>query len=95
MSTAAVRVRLEQPSMRSARAFVDAVRRSRSLHGRWAAPPSSVEQYRAFVQRVRKTSHIGHLVYNENDLIAGVININEVVHGHSARATSGTSARST
>lgn len=81
MSTATVRVRLEQPSMRSARAFVGAVHRSRALHARWARPPSTIEQYRALVQRVRKTSHVGHLVYTENDLIAGVININEIVRG--------------
>jgi ribosomal-protein-alanine N-acetyltransferase len=67
--------------MRLARAFVDAVRRSRSLHRRWAQPPSTVEEYRAFVQRVRKPSHLGHLVMTEDDLIAGVININEVVRG--------------
>jgi hypothetical protein len=52
MSTETVRVLLKQPSMRAARAFLDAVRRSRSLHGRWAHPPSTVEQYRSFVQRV-------------------------------------------
>src|SRR5262245_20012891 len=81
MSTKTVRVRLEQPSMRSARTFLDAVRRSRPLHGRWAHPPSTVEQYRAFVRRVRTQSHVGHLLYTEDDLLAGVININEVVRG--------------
>jgi ribosomal-protein-alanine N-acetyltransferase len=67
--------------MRSADAFVAAVRRSRSLHGRWTHPPATVEQYRAFVQRVRKPSHLGRLVFTEDALIAGVINITEIVRG--------------
>jgi ribosomal-protein-alanine N-acetyltransferase len=67
--------------MRQATAFVEAVRRSRAVHSRWARPPTTVEEYRAFVQRVRKATHIGHLVYTADDLIAGAININEIVRG--------------
>ena len=77
----AVRVRLEQPSMRRAMAFVEAVRHSRSLHRRWAHPPSTLEQYREFVKRVRAPTHIGHLLCTEEGLLAGVININEIVRG--------------
>jgi ribosomal-protein-alanine N-acetyltransferase len=79
--TDAVRVQLEQPSMKRATAFIDAVRRSRKVHGRWTHPPATTEQYRAFVQRVRKPTHIGHLVCTEEGSLAGVININEVVRG--------------
>lgn len=67
--------------MRQASAFVEAARRSRAVHGRWAHPPSTNAEYRAFVQRVRKPTHVGHLVYTEDDLLAGVININEIVRG--------------
>ena len=65
--------------MRRAAAFVDAVRRSRSVHGRWVRPPSTIEEYRSYVQRFRKPTHIGHLVCTEDGLLAGVININEIV----------------
>jgi ribosomal-protein-alanine N-acetyltransferase len=74
-------IRLEQPSMRSAEAFLDAVRRSRALHGRWAYPPSTLKQYRAYVQRVRKPTHVSQLVCTADASLAGVININEIVRG--------------
>lgn len=83
MSTraAVIRVRLEQPSMRRASALIAAVRSSRALHRHWARPPSTIAQYRAFVQRVRGSAHMGHLVCTEDGLLAGVININEIVRG--------------
>lgn len=67
--------------MRRAAAFVEVVRCSRALHGPWAHPPSTIAEYRAFVQRVRKPTHIGHFVCTEGDSLAGVININEIVRG--------------
>jgi ribosomal-protein-alanine N-acetyltransferase len=67
--------------MRWSAAFVEAVRSSRRLHRHWAHPPSTTEQFRAFVQRVRGPMHIGHLICTEDGLLAGVININEVVRG--------------
>ena len=67
--------------MRRVAAFLDAVRRSRSLHGRWAHPPSTVDEYRAFVERVRGPSHLGQVVCTEDGSLAGVININEIVRG--------------
>jgi [ribosomal protein S5]-alanine N-acetyltransferase len=67
--------------MRRAAAFVQAVRNSRALHGRWTNPPFTIEQYRAFVHRARKPTHVGRLVCTEEGLLAGVININEIVRG--------------
>jgi [ribosomal protein S5]-alanine N-acetyltransferase len=72
---------LEAPSMRRAAAFIDAVARSRRLHGRWTSPPSTREQYRVFVQRSRKPSSKSHFVCTRDGQLAGVININEIVRG--------------
>lgn len=77
----AIRVCLEPFSMRRAAAFVAAVGRSRSLHGRWIHPPSTHEQYRAFVQRTRQPNNAGHLVCTGEGELAGVINISEIVRG--------------
>ncbi len=67
--------------MRRAAAFVDAARRSRASLGRWAHPPSTLAEYRAYVRRFRRSTHVGHLVCADDGGLAGVININEVVLG--------------
>jgi ribosomal-protein-alanine N-acetyltransferase len=72
---------LENPSARRMVEFIAAVRRSRSLHGRWAAPPRTAEQYRAFLQRARGPTQFAHLVCTGANDLVGVININEVVRG--------------
>ncbi|HLV19339.1 MAG TPA: GNAT family protein [Polyangiaceae bacterium] len=77
-----VRARLEPPAMRHAAAFVQAVQQSRAFHRPWAYPPSTIEQYRAFLRRARRRTHLSHLVYTEADELAGVININEIVRGN-------------
>jgi [ribosomal protein S5]-alanine N-acetyltransferase len=81
MSSRGPRVRLEQPSLRHATAFMDAVRRSRRLHGRWVRPPATREQYRAFVLRARKPAYAFHLICAPNGDLAGVVNISEIVRG--------------
>jgi ribosomal-protein-alanine N-acetyltransferase len=67
--------------MRRAAAFIEAAARSRRLHGRWTAPPLTLERYRAFVQRSRKSSNACHFVCTRDGDLAGVININEIVRG--------------
>src|SRR5688572_18135184 len=79
-ATASVQVRLEEPSSRHGARFLEAVRRSRSLHGRWAHPPATADAYRAFLRRVRMPAHLCHFV-RIDDGLAGVINITEVVRG--------------
>lgn len=81
MRTASIRVQLEAPSMKRSEVFLQAVRKSRALHSRWAHPPTTAEQYREFVRHARKPSHIGHLVFTDGDSLAGVINISEIVRG--------------
>ena len=75
------RVWLEAPALKHAAAFIEAVRRSRSLHRPWVTAPASREQYRAFLQRFRAPTHIGHFVCTRDGGLAGVINVNEIVRG--------------
>ena len=72
---------VEAPSLSRQQEFLDAVRRSRKLHGRWAAPPRTAEQYRAFVRRGRGPEHYGHFICTATGELVGVININEIVRG--------------
>jgi ribosomal-protein-alanine N-acetyltransferase len=74
-------VRLEPPSPEAAQEFVDAVRRSRALHGRWVQAPSTLEQYRHYLQRSRQPSYIGHLLRTPSSELGGAINLSEIVRG--------------
>lgn len=74
-------VRLEPPGTRHAHAFLAAVRRSRALHRGLVSPPRTREQFRAYLSRLRRSTHFGHLLCLENDELAGVINVSEIVRG--------------
>ena len=76
-----MRVHLEVPSLDHEAAFLAAVRASRSLHGRLVSPPRSRAQYRAYVARLAKASHLGFLVCLSGGNLVGVINVNEIVRG--------------
>jgi [ribosomal protein S5]-alanine N-acetyltransferase len=79
----AERVRLERPSARREREFLDAVRRSRRLHGRWVAPPASAPAYRAYLARTRRPVHRGYFVIEgERGGLVGVVNVSEIVRGN-------------
>jgi ribosomal-protein-alanine N-acetyltransferase len=76
------RVVLVRPSARWSAAFVAAVRRSRRLHGRWVKAPSTPAAYRAYVRRLRRTTHEGYLIcLRDSDELVGVANISEIVRG--------------
>jgi ribosomal-protein-alanine N-acetyltransferase len=75
-------VRLERPSLDREREFLRAVRRSRRVLGRWAAPPGSPEAYRAYIRRRGTSTHQGRfVVLRSSDELVGVINLNEIVRG--------------
>ncbi len=76
-----MRIVVETPSLEREREFLAAVRRSRALHRRWAAPPRTSRQYRDFLNVVRGPTHYAHFVCTEDGKLAGVININEIVRG--------------
>ena len=81
------RVRLERPTLRAAAEFLAAVHRSRKLHGPWVQAPSTEAAYRAFVQRVRRPTHIGYFIrLRGTGELVGVAGISEIVRGslHSA-----------
>jgi [ribosomal protein S5]-alanine N-acetyltransferase len=78
---ARVAVRTERPSLRRAAAFLEAVQRSRALHGRWVRPPATLAEYRDFLRRVRRPTHLSYFVCTEDGALAGVVNISEIVRG--------------
>ena len=86
-----LRVYLRPPVAADASAFLAGVEASRTLHGAWVRPPTTREGYTAFVRRFggyearepHEITHAGLLVCRcEDDAIAGVFNIGEIVRGH-------------
>lgn len=67
--------------MARATAFISAAKDSQAFHQHWAKAPTTRVDYRRYVDRMRQATHIGHLVIVEDEGLAGVININEVVRG--------------
>jgi len=72
---------LEQPSRKRRDEFLAAVKRSRKLHGRWASPPATPEMFDAYLDRLRKQTHLSYWVRTDLGDLAGVFNINEIVRG--------------
>jgi len=72
---------LTLPSKRCRDEFLAAVARSRKLHRHWAEPPRTAKAFDAYLDRLRKPSHVGYWVRTAANELAGVININEIVRG--------------
>jgi [ribosomal protein S5]-alanine N-acetyltransferase len=72
---------LQKPSKARQKEFLAAVRRSRKLHGRWTSPPRTPEAFDHYLKRVRRETYLGYWVVTEDNEIAGVITISEIVRG--------------
>jgi ribosomal-protein-alanine N-acetyltransferase len=76
------RVAVARPSASDEGEVVDAVLHSAALHHPWVAPPGTSEQYRAYLQKMRKRDHHGFLARRIDDgAIVAIVNINSVVFG--------------
>ena len=77
-----MRVRLEKPSLQREREFLNAVRSSGALFGRWVSPPSTAAAYRAYVRRVAMPGNQAYfIVLRSSDELAGVAALSEIVRG--------------
>ena len=74
-------ISLEKPSLRREAEFLEAVRRSSKLHGRWVRPPRTSEDYRELLKRARAANRFSHFLCGPALRLVGVVNINEVVRG--------------
>ncbi|GEM_PF-1899922 len=80
-------VELVAPTRRHERAFLEAVARSRKLHGRFADPPATPDAYRASIARERDERYALRLVVDAaTGELAGVVNANEIVRGSAQSA---------
>jgi len=74
------RVRLERPSARRERDYLQAALRSRALHRGYVVPASTPREYRAYLLRARRSNQESFFVVDvESGDLAGVVNINDIV----------------
>jgi len=74
------RVRLERPSARRERAYLDAVLRSRALHRGYVVASSTPREYRSYLHRSRRDNQESFFVVDaESGALTGVVNINDIV----------------
>jgi [ribosomal protein S5]-alanine N-acetyltransferase len=74
-------VTLRRPEAGMASRFLAAVRRSRDLHRPWVVAPDSLAAYRSYIERLETDQYLGYFVMSPEGGLAGVINVNEIVHG--------------
>lgn len=76
------RAGLEKPGPRRQREFLDAVARSRRLHGRFVSPPATEAAYRKWLSRMGGKAYESRFVVDAaSGALAGVINLSEIVRG--------------
>jgi ribosomal-protein-alanine N-acetyltransferase len=74
-------VRLRAPAETDREAFVAAARRSRDLHHPWTPAPDTDEAYDRYLSRAAQPNQSCLLVVTDDDRLAGVYNLSEIVRG--------------
>lgn len=76
------RVRLERPSVRRERDFIDATLRSRALHRGLVTAAATGAEYREYLDRTRRDDRASFFVVaKDSGDLAGVVEINDIVRG--------------
>ena len=70
--------------------FVGLMRASEELHRPWIQAPTTPALFKYYLQRIRRNDHEGFAICRGTDeVIVGVININNIVHGSFLSASLG------
>ena len=74
------RIRLERPSARRERDYLEGASRSRALHRGFVTTAGTPAEYRDYLRRTRRANQESFFVVSaESNELAGVININDIV----------------
>ena len=77
-----MRVVIRPPLHTDRDAFIDAMRRSRELHGRWIAMPETPAEFASYVQRNEDPAVERFLACRSEDgAIVGFLNLSEIIRG--------------
>ena len=75
-------VHIRPGSLADENEFLTAVRRSRSLHHPWVQPPATAEAYRDYLSKQQESRNLAFFIWHDDPRgLAGVVNLNEIVHG--------------
>jgi [ribosomal protein S5]-alanine N-acetyltransferase len=86
----APRVYLRPVGRRDRQEFLELMLASRTLHEPWIAPPLTPQAFASYLARTQRDDHAGLLVcVRQDDAIAGVINLNNIVRGSFLSASLG------
>ena len=78
------RIRLERPSARRERDYLNGALRSRALHRGYVVPSSTPREYRTYLRATRRANQESFFVVDAvSNELAGVININNIVRNAS------------
>jgi len=72
---------LINPQPRHCALFLDAAKRSNSLHRPWVYPPKNTKDFNRYLERMRKPNQMGLFAFEDTELV-GVVNIHEIVKGN-------------
>ena len=76
------RTYLRTPSAHDERAFLELVRASKRLHGKWVFAPQTPKEFKEYLTRMRKHNARALFVCRlEDDAIVGVFNLSQIVRG--------------
>jgi ribosomal-protein-alanine N-acetyltransferase len=77
------RVGIRRPTIADADEFLALVHASRDLHHPWVEPPSTREQFEAYLKTRQSPGDDGFLICDKtSNAILGVVNLNVIVRGH-------------
>ena len=82
MTVAHKRVHIRPGSLADEGEFLAAVQRSRSLHHPWVQAPATPQAYRDYLSKRDDARNVAFFIWvDEPRALAGVVNLNEIVHG--------------
>lgn len=77
------RIRLRELRVEDARAFVDAARASRRLHGGWVQAPATIEEFLTRMEKRNAAASSASMlaIRPDDDAIVGAFNLSEIIRG--------------
>lgn len=77
-----MRVYIRAPRISDAKVFVEKNRTSLSMHHPWVHPTTTLEGYRAYVDRLKDDRYQGFFICRKRDAeLVGVVNLSEIIRG--------------
>src|SRR5690348_9201884 len=74
-------ISIREPQLSDEAEFVAAMQQSKALHHPWTQSPQTSAEFKDYVDRYHQAKYKSYLVCTEDNHIAGVFNLSEIVQG--------------